>query len=400
VPVVAVVRVSTLIPDDTPLGGANQPAIAAGVFRDNARMGPDERAIVAWLRGPAAALTPDAIMAARRHGVHLLIADVLAMASPDSDWGEPFRRELRTCAVLHTRREAVLETTLDRLQSQGVDVLLLKGAGLAYIAYDAPHLRPRLDADLLIRREALGLAHTVLTGEGWVRGAESDAELASTQRHYSKTVDGGREEHIDLHWRVANPPAFARVLSFDELRARAIPVEALGGAARTLSIADALFLACIHLVAHHADDVRLIWLVDIERLARMLTAEDRRRFQTLATRESMCGVCRYALLESDRWLETGAAAALAAELPADTDWEPSAKWLRGGSRAARLRSELAALGTWRERATLLHEHLFPSAAYLRTKYPRCPEPLLPIAALHRIVAGAPAWLRSIARHTR
>ena len=360
-------------------------------------MGPDERAIVAWLRGPAAALTPDAIAAARRHGVHLLIADALVRADYDSAWGDTLRRELRTCAVLHTRREAALMATLDSLHAQGVEVLLLKGAGLAYIAYDAAHLRPRLDADLLIRREALASAHAVLSADGWIRGPESDAEVASTQRHYSKTLDGGRDEHIDLHWRVANPPAFARGRSFDELSARAIPVGVLGAAARTLSIADALFLACVHLVAHHADDIHLIWLVDIERLARMLTADDRRRFLALATRESMCAVCRHALGEAERWLETGVAARLAAALPADTAWEPSAKWLRGGSRAARLRSELAALGTWRERATLLHEHLFPSAAYLRAKYPRCPELLLPIAALHRIVAGAPAWLRSSSR---
>jgi hypothetical protein len=361
---------------------------------------PDEQAIGTWLRARAGALSDAEIATARRHRVHLLIADALTRSHGETDWGATIGRELRTSAVLHTRREAVLSAALDRLHAANVEVLLLKGAGLAYLAYEAPYLRPRVDTDLLIRREALEPAHAALIADGWTKGLESDAELASTQRHYTKTLDGGREEHIDLHWRVANPPGFARVLSFDELAARAIPVAPLGAVARTLSIPDALFLACVHLVAHHADDIHLIWLVDIERLSRMLTADDRRHFLALAARESMCAVCRHALMVTEGWLGTGAAAAIAADLPPDTVVEPSARWLRGGSRAARLGTELAALATWRERVTLLREHLFPSTAYLRAKYPRCPERLLPVAALHRILAGAPGWLRSSSRQAR
>jgi hypothetical protein len=361
---------------------------------------PQEQLLCRWLRTPCGALPDDVITSARHHRVHLLVAVALGPANGSTGWDAALRRELRTCAVRQTARDRVLRETVDRLGANGIDPLLLKGAGLAHIAYPAPHLRPRVDTDLLIRRESLELADAVLMGDGWHRDVESDAELASTQRHYSKTLDGGRAEHLDLHWGLANPPAFAHVLSFDELSARAIPVPPLGPGARTLSIPDALFLACIHLVAHHADDVHLIWLVDIERLVRMLTPEDRRRFRALAARESMSAVCRVALAEAERWLGTSAAASVAAELPADTGAEPSAKWLRRSSRAARLRSDLAALPTWRQRGRLLREHLFPSAAYLRTKYPRCPDRLLPLAALHRIVAGAPAWLRVYSRQVR
>ena len=181
-------------------------------------MGPDERAIGMWLRAPGAALTAPAIAAARRHGVHLLIADTLTRLPGELDWGATLGRELRTAAVLHLRREAMVTAALDRLHAAGVEVLLLKGAGLAHVAYDAPYLRPRVDTDLLIRREALESAHAALIAGGSIEDLESDGELASTQRHYTRTIDGARDEHIDLHWRVANPPAFARVLSFDELR--------------------------------------------------------------------------------------------------------------------------------------------------------------------------------------
>jgi hypothetical protein len=31
--------------------------------------------------------------------------------------------------------------------------------------------------------------------------------------------------------------------------------------------------------------------------------------------------------------------------------------------------------------------------YMRARYPGCPAALLPLAAVYRIAAGAPAWLR-------
>ena len=116
-------------------------------------------------RAPAGGLSEPAIAAARRHRVHLLIADALTRRHGETDWGATLGRELRTCAVLHPRREAVLSATLDRLHAANVEVLLLKGAGLAYLAYKAPYLRPRVDTDLLIRREALEPAHAALIAE-------------------------------------------------------------------------------------------------------------------------------------------------------------------------------------------------------------------------------------------
>ena len=58
-----------------------------------------------------------------------------------------------------------------------------------------------------------------------------------------------------------------------------------------------------------------------------------------------------------------------------------------------LRANLTTLRRWPSRVALLRDHLFPSAAYLRSMYPRCPPALLGLAYLHRIVRGAPKWFR-------
>jgi hypothetical protein len=58
-----------------------------------------------------------------------------------------------------------------------------------------------------------------------------------------------------------------------------------------------------------------------------------------------------------------------------------------------LTSDLVEARSWRRRARLLREHLFPPRAYMRQAYAGCPAALLPLAYIARIVRGAPTWLR-------
>jgi hypothetical protein len=336
------------------------------------------------------------VEAARQHGVHLLIAASLDPSERAQPWADSLVRELRTAAVFYERREAVLREALNVLGAAAVATLILKGAALAYTVYSAPYLRPRVDIDLLIARAALERAEGVLIADGWVRGVESDKELAAAQRHYTKSL-GPRAgvEHLDLHWRVVNPVAFARALTFEELRSRAIPIPPLGPAARTLSTGDALVLACLHLSAHHLDNsvgdgaVPLVWLLDIHLLISRLDGIERRRFLDGATRRNMAAACRRALELTAERFASPAAAALIADLPEVVN----ARTDRPVTPMTLLRADLSALPSWRQRATLVREHLFPSMAYMRSKYPTWPVLFLPIASLHRIVVGAPNWFR-------
>jgi hypothetical protein len=288
---------------------------------------------------------------------------------------------------------------LEALRSADVDALLIKGAALSHTHYPQPYLRPRVDIDLLVERRDVERAHQALERDGWSRDIESDAELATGQRHYTKPVGaGGRVERVDLHWRIANPLVFARALPFDELRARAVPIPSLGAAALTPSPAAALLLACIHRVAHHAGDrdaPALLWLTDISLLVERLDPIERERFLALAARESLRAVCRDGLDAAAARLHSTACAQLAAGLPRSPADEPTARLLHATSPFALVRADLAALASWRDRAALLREHLFPSTRYLRSRYPRCPPVLLPFAALYRIAAGARTWIKGV-----
>ena len=212
-------------------------------------------ALCARLRGENVPITSAMVSTARRHRIHLLLAAAARPQDPSSEVATALRSELRTAEMIEMMRERTLRRLLEQFSSAGIEALLLKGAGLAYTLYPSACLRPREDADVLIRRADLGTAERSLTAAGWVRSAEPDAELASTQRHYDLAGAGAAAftERLDLHWKIAIPQLFADAVTVEELMSRSLPVTALGPTARTLSIADALFVACVHRVAHHQD---------------------------------------------------------------------------------------------------------------------------------------------------
>ena len=344
---------------------------------------------LSWRHGPNV-IRGDVLAAARRHRVHLL----LTPDDLDPDARPAFAAELRAAAALDAAGEIELRRLLSALRTELIDALLMKGAGLAYTVYRAPHLRPRVDTDLLVRPESIDAADRVLVDAGWRRDVEPSFTQAASQRHYTKPGPLNQPWRVDLHWRIANPRVFADAVTCDELIAAAIDVPALGEAARTLGYEHALYVACVHRVAHHDDAVDLLWLWDIYLLAERLSDDERRRFVALSTRTSMTAICIRGLDLVAAWLGQGAAAHLASALRSSgAADEPSAAFLGGLTQADVLLSDLKVLSGWRPRVAMLAEHALPSTAYMRSRYPTWPRLFLPFAYAHRFVRGLPAWFR-------
>jgi hypothetical protein len=351
-----------------------------------------ERAVCRALSGVAEPLTPALLDVAAGHRVHYLLA---AGAWRDSrgDLSAALQRELRHAAALDAWREQDLTALLDAMAAGGIDTLLMKGAALAYMIYDAPHLRVRVDTDLLIRREQLEAAERVLAAHGWRRPPESDFELAGAQRHYEKPAPASRLMHLDVHWRIANPRTFSDALSFEAISAGAVPVPPLGRAARAPGTVDALFLACLHRVAHHDDEVDLLWLWDIHLLVSRLSADEEEAFVALAVRTAMTSVCVRGLELAASAFATPAAVASRLRAAGDGRPEPGARFLDGARPIATLRADLASVSGWPAALRLLGERVVPSRQYMRALYPRWPRALLWLAYVDRVVRGTPKWFR-------
>jgi hypothetical protein len=354
----------------------------------------EEQALCVRVASGKGAMTPALAAAARRHRLQQVISAGLSDLERHTDVGRSLLRDLTVAVALDAWHEEALRHLLDSLGAAGIPALLLKGTGLAYTIYPAPHLRPRVDVDVLIRRETLDRVQEVLAASGWVRPAARDAELSEPQRHYVRRGPGATLYHLDLHWKIASPRLFADALTFDELEARAVDIGRLGRYARTPGYVDALFLACLHRVAHHADAIELLWLWDIHLLMERLTAEETQQFIALADRTGMRAVCGRGLqLTSDLFGTSGSAQAAARLHVSSVERrEPSSRFVRGLRPITLLETDLMTL-RWRERIHLIGDHLFPSIAYMRARYPRWPPVLLPLAYVARIAHGAPRWFR-------
>jgi len=283
---------------------------------------------------------------------------------------------------------------LDALMAAGVAPLLFKGAALAHTCYPESWLRPRVDTDLMIRDRDREIAADVFERRGFVRATRPTGSHVTHQCTYSSTSHGVRTQ-FDIHWKIADPQVFADVLTYDELSRDSEPVGALGAGARTIGDVHALIVACTHRVAHHYDADDLLFLYDIDLLARRCDERAWHAMLRLASEKKIRKVCARGLGLAHERLGTPVPVRVMDALTAPAEDEPSAAYLAGELRRVDiLRSDLATLG-WRGRARLLREHLLPSAAYMRASYGRQSTLLLPALYAHRIVRGAFKWFRPL-----
>ena len=226
-------------------------------------------------------------------------------------------------------------------------------------------------------------------------------DLVMYQAPYSKTDRRGVRHMIDVHWRISNPQIFASALTTMELRSHATSIAALGNAARAVGSVHALALACIHRVAHHGDEERLIWIYDIHLVAERLTAGEREQFIDLANAKQLTTVCGDGLRVAEQRFRGRGVSSLFTSLAARTAGrhERSEIYATGRMRKVDvLISDLTVLEGWRPRMKLLREHLFPPRSYVRQVYGLSNDAFLPLFYVWRIARGATKWWRRARPH--
>jgi hypothetical protein len=269
-------------------------------------------------------------------------------------------------------RRGELRRIIEGFDVTGIPALLFKGAALAYTHYPFPHLRPRCDTDLLVRPGDRLRASGLLASLGYHRLNVVDLDAVLTQWMFEKPGIGGVVHTLDLHWHISNRPLFRDILSFDELEPRADAIPAIGRGANTPCAVHSLVLACVHPVAHHHCDWRLIWLYDILLLAQDLDPGEWAQFLDLAARKKVSDLCRHAFqLVSQhfgpaRWLRERGILEISERLRAE---EPSRAYL---SEERNRRRDLifdvnAISGVW-NKLRFVAAHTFPDVHYVRTAY--------------------------------
>ncbi len=296
------------------------------------------------------------------------------------------------------RHRQILAGLLEALAARGMRALVIKGTALAYDLYPDAALRPRGDTDLLIAPSDLDRVRELLAAQGFSRPTGENAPAGSTQEVWHIVPPGSTAHDIDLHWQAFNGPSLAPVIPVEEAMAEGLPLPRLAPEARGLSRGHGLLHSCIHRAQHilspyfvdgkaHYGGDRLIWLYDIDLLARALNAGEWESFASRAIARGVAPVCRGALEEAQRLLGTPLPGDVMARLGAAPEGAVT-RYLLGSGRKGRAMADLRASGAggaWR----YLRARLLPPAAIVRGQYPhsRWPLPFLYLRRIGRFVTG-------------
>ncbi len=326
---------------------------------------------------------------ARTHGVAPVLAAQLKAASPSSPvtwWNDTDEKQV--VAVEMARRKEFTGTATALFDRVEPPPIVFKGQALAHCLYDESWLRPRTDIDVLVNRDMRDSVAEVLLGQGYHRAESIDGDLILRQVGYRKKLHG--VDHTwDVHWKLSNRPALADILSYEDLLRGA--VEARIDDARFLvpNPVDSLLIACLHLIGHHSNEIRLIWLYDIHLLIASLAEAEQSRFLEKAKGATEAqSACHTAIALTQRYLPSHRSYDLLQGLPPN----PADRSVSARSYAGRLITDGRALSR-EDRLRFIRQHLFPSADYMVRRFGIRHRWQLPFWYGVRIVRAVPKLFR-------
>ena len=328
-----------------------------------------------------------------RQGMGPLLYHRFHGSSQWKDWPlfiqEVLEEDFHKSATSHLVLQKELDRVLDHLAQRNIFPFLMKGMPLSCLVYAAPNLRPFTDIDLLIHKKEIQSVKEAMVSLGYEVPNAVTGDLISHEFICEKTDIYGIHHAYDFHWKILNPLVFSEALSYEEIKRTALPVPLLGKHVNTLSLEHALFLACMHRVAHHAHEDRLIWIYDIHLLITRISKNGIHNFLELVRQKKVAAVCREGLLTAGQWFGTS--------FPEDF-WgtffteeiksELSAAYLEPGNIQWRnFTSNWKALRSPKDKLRLLFEYFFPSPDYMFKKYSTRPSFLLPFLYFCRGYSG-------------
>jgi putative nucleotidyltransferase-like protein len=294
-------------------------------------------------------------------------------------------------------QERELRRVVGALARADISPIFLKGVALAYTIYPDAALRPRGDTDVLVGTDEAPGARTVFERLGYEPVLQPPGHYIASQFSVRRTDDRGIRYLFDVHLKISNVWAYADRLSYDEIRADAVPIGRLDSRALAPSAVHSFLIACVHRIAHHADTDELLWLYDIYLLAGAFTEAEWDQALSLTEAKGLCAVVLRGLERAEGAIGQPAPDQVMQRLRHAAAHEPPAPLVALDGSGARmidvLLADFEALPGPRARLRLLAEHLLPPLSYMQRAYPRCPAALLPLAYAYRAARGAPRWFR-------
>ncbi|MDR3744882.1 MAG: nucleotidyltransferase family protein [Acidobacteriaceae bacterium] len=208
--------------------------------------------------------------AAEYHGLTALLCRLLEESCPDlvaQDVASLLRKDYRDSAARNLILTSQMFSLVDLFQAKGVNVLALKGPVLAELLYPDPVLRPFSDLDLLVRKQDVAHASSILAQEGYALSPHlARLSLRTLLRlNYALLFRHGRGAYVDLQWEVG-PSDYPFRFDMEILWRSSSQTRIDGREVACLSPESLLLYLCVHGTKHMWS--RLLWMGDVARLVR------------------------------------------------------------------------------------------------------------------------------------
>jgi hypothetical protein len=201
---------------------------------------------------------------------------------------EFLRRRFYEISTNNYRLAKELVGITELFQEHRIPVLAYKGPVVAMVAYGDLALRQYQDIDLLIRREDVGKAVSLLTRVGF-EGAPSSCQPENAKQvsrnHEIEMVAPRRSYFVDLHWHLGKGRAQAFCPDVRDIWDRTEAIQLPHGRVFTLCREDLFLALCFHGTKHRW--CRLKWLVDIAEMLRNADSMDWDLIEKTTTRRPL-----------------------------------------------------------------------------------------------------------------
>ncbi|HEY3231544.1 MAG TPA: nucleotidyltransferase family protein [Roseiflexaceae bacterium] len=164
-------------------------------------------------------------------------------------------------------RAQVLADILARFEAAGIDLLLLKGAALAYLNYPQPVLRPMRDIDILVRAADVYRAYALLPEVGFTLSPGAHDGLGTDHHHLTaiKRVADGVSVSVEVHHALHLNELGRHPQRFEAFAPTAQRFRVGSSTAQTLGREETLWHIYRHAFCMPVgyEPLRLIWVADL-----------------------------------------------------------------------------------------------------------------------------------------
>jgi hypothetical protein len=291
-------------------------------------------------------------------------------------------------AAYNTLLLSEFKELLADFQTLEVDPIVLKGIALGITLYPSLSVRPANDLDLFIRPEQLNKVKRIFEARQYhdnglptERRPEYNCEMNSWREY-----PGGQKVMVEAHWHLFHEPGYL-ALNLNAFYERAYKTQYDGVTLYMLDPIDNIIYLCGHLLLHHNQTWRLIWLLDLHLLVDLYGGSwDWQDVIRRAADYQLAGALRYWLTMTEEWLGSclseQAASALANVMPSRLE-APYIHAIRavgspGVSNWQDWWMRLRALSNGPQRLMYLRDSFFPSWNYMQYRYKTKSRVLAPI----------------------